>query len=104
MALHEGCMIKSLGLDGDLLWLCSCVWFLPRGQKEQLWMDLKAGAESGWDFSSRWYIDGDGHNNGTLRDTRTSRIVPVDLNALLCRSERTLASFHRVLGEPLTSN
>lgn len=62
-------------------------------------MDLKAGAESGWDFTSRWYIDDDGHNNGTLRATRTSWILPVDLNALLCRNERTLASFHRALGE-----
>lgn len=62
-------------------------------------MDLKAGAESGWDFSSRWYIDSDGHNNGTLTKTRTSQILPVDLNALLCLNEKTLASFHRTLGE-----
>ncbi|XP_034556589.1 trehalase [Notolabrus celidotus] len=67
--------------------------------KEQLWMDLKAGAESGWDFTSRWYIDSDGHNNGTLGSTRTSQIVPTDLNALLCLSEKTLASFHRILGD-----
>ncbi|KAM9359729.1 trehalase isoform 1-T2 [Symphorus nematophorus] len=68
-------------------------------RKEQLWMDLKAGAESGWDFTSRWYIDGDGDNNGTLRETRTSQILPTDLNALLCRNEKTLASFHRILGD-----
>ncbi|XP_074536091.1 trehalase [Halichoeres trimaculatus] len=67
--------------------------------KEQLWMDLKAGAESGWDFTSRWYIDSDGHNNGSLGSTRTSQIVPTDLNALLCLSEKTLASFHRILGD-----
>uniref|UniRef100_A0A3Q0TFW8 Trehalase n=1 Tax=Amphilophus citrinellus TaxID=61819 RepID=A0A3Q0TFW8_AMPCI len=72
---------------------------LTDGKKEQLWMDLKAGAESGWDFSSRWYVDDDDHNNGTLRDTRTSQILPADLNALLCRNEKTLASFHRVLGD-----
>ncbi|XP_030264648.1 trehalase [Sparus aurata] len=72
---------------------------LTDDRKEQLWMDLKAGAESGWDFTSRWYIDGDGHNNGTLRDTRTSQILPADLNALLCLSEKTLASFHRILGD-----
>ncbi|KAM7398979.1 hypothetical protein PAMP_018276 [Pampus punctatissimus] len=66
--------------------------------KEQLWMDLKAGAESGWDFSSRWYIDADGHNNGTLRETRTSQILPADLNALLCLNEKTLASLHRTMG------
>ncbi|XP_071352608.1 trehalase isoform X1 [Trachinotus anak] len=72
---------------------------LTDDHKEQLWMDLKAGAESGWDFTSRWYIDGDGHNNGTLRETRTSQILPTDLNALLCLNEKTLASFHRILGD-----
>ncbi|KAF3693259.1 Trehalase [Channa argus] len=65
---------------------------------EQLWVDMKSGAESGWDFTSRWYLDG-GHNNGTLRETRTSQIIPTDLNALLCRNERTLASFHATLGD-----
>ncbi|TNN01137.1 hypothetical protein fugu_010519 [Takifugu bimaculatus] len=72
---------------------------LSEEQKEQLWADLKAGAESGWDFTSRWYIDGSGQNNGTLRETRTSQILPTDLNALLCHCERNLASFHRVLGD-----
>ncbi|XP_018521004.1 trehalase [Lates calcarifer] len=72
---------------------------LTEDRKEQVWMDLKAGAESGWDFTSRWYIDGDGRNNGTLRDTRTSQILPTDLNALLCLNEKTLASFHRILGD-----
>ncbi|XP_056229864.1 trehalase [Seriola aureovittata] len=72
---------------------------LTDDRKEQLWMDLKAGAESGWDFTSRWYIDNDGHNNGTLAETRTSQILPTDLNALLCLNEKTLASFHRILGD-----
>uniref|UniRef100_A0A3P9PQ13 Trehalase n=1 Tax=Poecilia reticulata TaxID=8081 RepID=A0A3P9PQ13_POERE len=66
--------------------------------RQQLYMDLKAGAESGWDFTSRWFINASGQNDGTLRDTRTSQILPVDLNALLCRNERLLASFHRLLG------
>ena len=65
-------------------------------------MELKAGAESGWDFTSRWYVDRDGHNNGTLGDTRTSQILPTDLNALLCLTEKTLASFHRILGKYLS--
>uniref|UniRef100_A0AAX7SZB2 Trehalase n=1 Tax=Astatotilapia calliptera TaxID=8154 RepID=A0AAX7SZB2_ASTCA len=72
---------------------------LTDGKKEQLWMDLKTGAESGWDFTSRWYIADGSDNSGTLRDTRTSQILPADLNALLCRNEKTLASFHRLLGD-----
>lgn len=71
---------------------------LSEVSKQQLWMDLKAGAESGWDFTSRWFVDSDGQNSGTLKNTRTSQIVPTDLNALLCRTERTLAAFHRTMG------
>lgn len=72
--------------------------------QEELWTELKAAAESGWDFSSRWYSNTLGHNSGSLRDTRTSAIVPVDLNALLCRNERVLATFHRILGEQHTTS
>ncbi|XP_035240156.1 trehalase [Anguilla anguilla] len=72
---------------------------LTEGARESLWAELKAGAESGWDYSSRWFVDGNGGNGGTLKDTRLSHIVPTDLNALLCRSERTLASFYGILGD-----
>lgn len=72
---------------------------LPSEDKEQLWFDLKSAAESGWDFSTRWYTQGYEQNNNTLRNTRTSRILPTDLNALLCRTEKTLAAFHQALGE-----
>lgn len=71
----------------------------PAELREQLWTELKAGAESGWDFTSRWYVDAEGGSSGALGDTRTSQILPTDLNALLCRNERTLAEFHRELGE-----
>uniref|UniRef100_A0A8C2F2H5 Trehalase n=1 Tax=Cyprinus carpio TaxID=7962 RepID=A0A8C2F2H5_CYPCA len=67
--------------------------------QKKLWIELTSGAESGWDFSSRWYIDSTGRNNGTLRDTQTSSILPADLNAIMCRNERLLASFHRILGK-----
>ncbi|MCJ8733448.1 hypothetical protein PDJAM_G00223570 [Pangasius djambal] len=72
---------------------------LPAEAQEKLWTELKAGAESGWDFSSRWYINNLGQNNGSFGDTRTSSILPVDLNALICRNERVLATFHRILGD-----
>ncbi|XP_076853570.1 trehalase isoform X2 [Brachyhypopomus gauderio] len=68
---------------------------LPAEAQEKLWAELKSAAESGWDFSSRWYADSSG---GSLRDTITSSILPVDLNALLCRCERVLASFHKSVG------
>ncbi|KAI5098334.1 trehalase, partial [Silurus meridionalis] len=71
---------------------------LPAEAQEKLWTELKAGAESGWDFSSRWYINNLNQNSGVFKDTKTSSIVPVELNALICRNERVLATFHRILG------
>ena len=52
----------------------------------ELYRDLRAGAESGWDFSSRWLADPD-----DLSTIRTTRIVPVDLNSLLYGLERAIA-------------
>ncbi|WP_053213849.1 alpha,alpha-trehalase TreA [Pseudomonas sp. Q12-87] len=54
--------------------------------KQEIWRDLRAGAESGWDFSSRWL--GDGQNLATIR---TTSIVPIDLNSLMFHLERTIA-------------
>ncbi|QBZ90375.1 alpha,alpha-trehalase TreA [Pseudomonas viciae] len=58
----------------------------PDRPKEEVWRDLRAGAESGWDFSSRWL--GDGQDLATIR---TTSIVPVDLNSLIYHLERTIA-------------
>lgn len=55
---------------------------------------LRAGAESGWDFSSRWFARG-----GSLETIRTSQIVPVDLNAYLYGMENTIARLADTLCE-----
>ncbi len=47
---------------------------------------LRAGAESGWDYSSRWLAD-----PADLSSIRTTDIVPVDLNSLLWALERNIA-------------
>jgi alpha,alpha-trehalase len=52
----------------------------------QVYRDLRATAESGWDFSSRWFGD-----NQTLATVRTTSIIPVDLNSLLFHLETTIA-------------
>ncbi len=51
-----------------------------------LYRELRAGAESGWTFSSRWL--GDPHDLGTIR---TTEIAPVDLNSLMYGMERMIA-------------
>jgi len=60
-----------------------------------VYRDLRAGSETGWDFSSRWLADGK-----NLWTIRTTDIAPVDLNALMVHLEQTLAKAYRLKGEP----
>lgn len=59
-----------------------------------LYRNIRAGAESGWDFSSRWFRDG-----RTLATIHTTDFIPVDLNCLLLNLERTLAAGYRLKGD-----
>ncbi len=58
----------------------------------QVYLDLRAGAESGWDFSSRWFKE-----TKALHTIHTTDMVPVDLNCLLVDLERTIAETYRIL-------
>ena len=51
----------------------------------QLFRDIRAAAESGWDFGSRWFADG-----RTRATMDTTEIVPVDLNSLLFGLENAI--------------
>ena len=51
----------------------------------EFYRNVRAAAASGWDFSSRWFVPGQG-----LGSIRTTRLVPVDLNCLLLTLEQTL--------------
>jgi alpha,alpha-trehalase len=59
-----------------------------------VWRNLRAAAESGWDFSSRWLADGK-----TLATIRTLDVLPPDLNSLLVHLEQTLAKAYLVNGD-----
>jgi alpha,alpha-trehalase len=50
-----------------------------------IYVELRAAAESGWDFSSRWMED-----EKDLSTTITTNLLPVDLNCLLYHLEVTL--------------
>ena len=66
---------------------------VPAAARERLYRNLRAGAESGWDYSSRWMRD--------PRDLRTLEVIdiaPLDLNSLLYTTERTIAALRRVRG------
>ncbi|MBF6990143.1 MULTISPECIES: alpha,alpha-trehalase TreF [Cupriavidus] len=53
--------------------------------------DLRAAAESGWDFSSRWLELPLAGQPADLATIRTTAVLPVDLNALLWHLETRLA-------------
>jgi alpha,alpha-trehalase len=55
-------------------------------EPRQLYRDIRAAAESGWDFGSRWFADG--RERATVV---TTEILPVDLNSLLFGLERAIA-------------
>lgn len=60
----------------------------------QVYRDLRAAAESGWDFSSRWLVD-----PADLATIRTTALLPVDLNALLWYAERRIARLSEASGD-----
>lgn len=62
--------------------------------EKQLFRDISAAAESGWDFSSRWL----GPDN-SLSSVRTTRILPSDLNALLMKSEFLVSKMAAIVGD-----
>ncbi len=52
----------------------------------EMYHHLRAGAASGWDFSSRWFSD-----QKSIETIKTTDIIPIDLNALLYRQEMIIA-------------
>jgi alpha,alpha-trehalase len=56
-----------------------------------LYKHLRAGAESGWDYSSRWLKDG-----ASFTTIHTADIIPVDLNCLLYHLEQTIATGYEI--------
>jgi alpha,alpha-trehalase len=65
-----------------------------RRPRAEVYRNLRAAAESGWDFSSRWLEDG-----RTLARIRTVELLPVDLNSLLHHLESVIARGHAAAGD-----
>jgi alpha,alpha-trehalase len=63
-------------------------------KKQTVCRHLRSGAESGWDFSSRWFED-----EKNIATIQTTDIIPVDLNCLLYNLEMVIAK-----GKWLTKN
>ncbi|KAJ8912204.1 hypothetical protein NQ315_003808 [Exocentrus adspersus] len=78
----------------------TCAGYTEQNRKEDCYKDLKGGAESGWDFSSRWIFDPQGGTEANLTSIQTRRVAPVDLNAYLCKAFEQLSRFYLKLGNP----
>jgi alpha,alpha-trehalase len=65
----------------------------------EVYRDIRAAAESGWDFSSRWFADA-----RTRVTIATTEIVPIDLNSLMFGLENAIrAGCERGANEACTS-
>ena len=62
-------------------------------QQKQLWHDLASGAESGMDFTSRWFSNPD-----NITTIQTTRIIPAELNAYLYQMETNIADLADQMG------
>jgi len=58
---------------------------------KQLFADLRAACESGWDFSGRWFKDGK-----TFETIETTNLLPVDLNCLLYHLELSISKAYKL--------
>ncbi len=65
----------------------------------RIFLDFRAAAESGWDFSSRWFRD-----QKDIQAIHTTDMITVDLNCLLYELEATIAQGYDQLVQPLLRN
>ena len=61
---------------------------------KKLFTDLRSAAESGWDFSTRWFLDGK-----DLKTIHTSGFIPADLNAVLFKNEKIISELLFIKGD-----
>jgi len=69
-----------------------------RRDAAEVYRNLRAAAESGWDFSSRWLADG-----RTLSTIRTVELLPVDLNSLMYDLEVALSRAYFAAGADIAA-
>ena len=67
--------------------------------EEETYRHIRAAAESGWDFSSRWFAD-----ESDFSTVHTTDILPVDLNCLMYFLEKTLSEAYLLNDDPENYN
>ncbi|CCM03727.1 uncharacterized protein FIBRA_05873 [Fibroporia radiculosa] len=75
---------------------------LSEDQRSSLYANLASGAESGWDFSSRYaaqpFAGGSNNTNPILRSYNIRNTIPIDLNSILYKAHMLLAGMYNSTG------
>lgn len=74
-------------------------YFTTEDDKENFYSEMKAAAESGMDFTGRWFILPNGTNQGVLHDIKTRSIIPVELNAIIYQNALIIAELSNLAGD-----
>jgi len=64
--------------------------------KPEFYRHIRAAAESGWDFTARWFVDGE-----SMASINATHLLPVDLNSLMYNMESTLARLYLTSGDSI---
>lgn len=70
---------------------------LPKGKKAKFYNEVRAAAESGIDFSGRWWVPS-WQSDPPFTDIHTTYIIPVDLNSYMHMNANILAKFYEMIG------
>ena len=68
-------------------------------ESPEFFRNIRAACESGWDFSSRWFRDGD-----NIQTIYTLDLAQIDLNCLLWHLENTLSKTAKLINRPDLEN
>jgi alpha,alpha-trehalase len=94
---EDSLLMKSvLAVDLRKMKYDDIIWFRLNQNKlsGQLYRHLRSAAESGWDFSSRWFAD-----SKNIKTIETTDFSPVDLNCLVYNLEKVLAKAYQLKGD-----
>ncbi|KZT28701.1 glycoside hydrolase family 37 protein [Neolentinus lepideus HHB14362 ss-1] len=71
---------------------------LTESEKDDLYSELASGAETGWDYSSRWTaqpgLGGSNNTNPMLRSLNVKNTIPICLNSILYKTHLLLADLY----------
>ncbi|KAG7160209.1 Trehalase-like 1 [Homarus americanus] len=76
---------------------------MTKEERRRIFSGIKSAAESGWDFSSRWFL-ANGKHSTNMTDINTTSIAPVCLNSLMGLNARLLSEFFHILGNESKHN